>query len=650
MFGASKTARKAAASTGDPYWSSVSLLTNFENNLSFQDGSTNNFAITRNGTVNPSVNSPFSGQGGSQYFNGSSYLSTGANSVCAFGTGNFTVEYWIYYTAFQTTKTVIDGRGSNVSTTGYSDYYTSAGKFALYLNNSNIYTSTTTVTANAWNHIAVCRTGTGTNQTLVFINGVQDGSLTYSTNVTDTGFLFGTNFGNSGPITANVSNLRVVKGTAVYTANFTPPTAPLTAISGTSLLITGTGQGMYDNSTFVDQGPNALTVTATGTPVYSGLSPFGNSYPGSVLLNGTSQYLSVPNNAAFQFGTGDFTVEAWVYLITKPINRRLFSFGNYATSGNFQIEIPGNSNNDILVHINGSFSTYTYTVNLSTWFHVAICRVAGNVTVYVNGVSLGTQTQSGTVNNSTDVFAIGAQSNGTNPFNGYISNTRIVKGTALYTSNFTPSTTPLTAVTNTSLLIRGDTGAFYDLSNNGNPESNTGTTAVTTQFKKYGNEGGSYSSVSYQTVTNAVNLQFGTGDFTVEAWVYRTASGAPQPFVCKGTATTGWLFQINASNQLSFTVGSTVLLTSTTTISATTWTFVTVTRSGSSVRIFINGNLEATATDSTDFSQTDALLIGCGRGLSNGLTGYLDDLRITKGVARYTANFTPPTQTFPTGP
>jgi hypothetical protein len=230
---------------------------------------------------------------------------------------------------------------------------------------------------------------------------------------------------------------------------------------------------------------------------------------------------------------------------------------------------------------------------------------------------------------------------------GFISNIRIVKGIALYATNFTPSTTPLTAITNTSLLIRGDTGAFYDLSSNGNPETSTGTTAITTQVKKYGLVGASYATTSYQTINNATNLQLNAGDYTIEMWVYRNAAGVLHSLACKGAAATGWLLQINTSNQLVFTVTSTAILTSTTTIPATTWTFVAVTRSGTSTRIFVNGNLESTATDSTNFSETEPLIIGADRGSINGLNGYLDDVRITKGVARYTSSFTPPTASFP---
>jgi len=647
MFAASKTG--AVVSSGDPYWTSVSLLTNFENNLTFQDGSTNNFAITRNGVVNPSLNTPFSGGvGGSEYFNGSTgYLTTANSNINNFGTSDWTIEFWILST-----------QSGRVDPIGWNYLFSSSGWAGLILNvsasgqmswyegaNQRINATSTGWNTGGFKHIAITRSG---NDVRMFLNGSQVGS-TYVTSASygdnATGFIVGNIFGGGGGILlGNMSNLRIVKGTAVYTANFTPPTAPLTAITNTSLLITGTGQGMFDNATFVDQGPNALTVTATGAPVYSGRSPFGNTYPGSVLLNGTSQYLTNTQVVC----SGNFTAEFWVYS-TAPTSGVTARTGLAGSTYNTQIVF--NDNGAITIANGGVAVTGLTLVGTSVvrnqWNHIALVRSGTTLTCYVNGSSVGSGTSAAIAYFDT----IGrVQWTPTQDVLGFMSNLRIVNGTAVYTANFTPSTTPLTAITNTSLLVRGDTGAFYDLSNNGNGMTSTGTTAVTTQVKKYGAESASYTATAYQTVADAVNLQLGTGDYTIEAWVYRNAAGVLHSLICKGAAATGWLLQVNSSNQLVFTVTSTAILTSTTTIAATTWTFVTVTRSGTSTRLFVGGNLEATATDSTNFNQTNALLVGSDRSNANGLNGYLDDIRITKGVARYTATFTPPTVTFPTGP
>ena len=660
MFAASKTDGVVAGGpppSGDPYWSNVSLLTNFENNLTFRDESTNNIALTRTGVVNPSLNIPFSGGvGGSEYFSGSSSYLSGPNiAALQMGTGDYTVEFWMYQTSVAGGQVVIEVGRPAISGVGFQ-IDTISGVIQVYggaTTGTLLITAGSTQVTNTWYHIALTRQGTNTK---LFINGTQSGSTaTDSTSYTQAFVWIGANsFGGSAYFRGFISNLRIVKGTAVYTANFTPPTAPLTAITNTSLLITGTGQGMFNNATFVDQGPNALTVTATGAPVYSGRSPFGNTYPGSVLFSGTGQYLSVPNSAPLQLTNSTaFTLECWIYPTVVAVGKYIMTNYNQSSPyGGYGFGIGCDNFNSQLQFWDGGSWRYFGAITANTWTHIAITYQGSGTTglVFVNGVQQGSAfTVNANISYTAGNALIGAQSASTGFFSGYISNARVVKGTAVYTANFTPSTTPLTAITNTSLLVRGDTGAFYDLSNNGNSMTSTGTTAVTTQVKKYGAESASYTATAYQTVVDAVNLQLGTGDYTIEAWVYRNAAGVLHSLICKGAAATGWLLQVNSSNQLVFTVTSTAILTSTTTIAATTWTFVTVTRSGTSTRLFVSGNLEATATDSTNFNQTNALLVGADRSNANGLNGYLDDIRITKGVARYTANFTPPTATFPTG-
>jgi hypothetical protein len=108
----------------------------------------------------------------------------------------------------------------------------------------------------------------------------------------------------------------VVKGTAVYTSNFTPSITPLTAISGTSLLT-------CQSPTFVDNSTNNFTITAVGNSRPTQQNPFGitneltngytaNTVGGSAYFDGTGDYLTVPSNTIFQI-TGNVTIEAYVY-------------------------------------------------------------------------------------------------------------------------------------------------------------------------------------------------------------------------------------------------------------------------------------------------------------------------------------------------
>jgi len=192
--------------------------------------------------------------------------------------------------------------------------------------------------------------------------------------------------------------------------------------------------------------------------------------------------------------------------------------------------------------------------------------------------------------------------------------------------------------------------SLYDLSNNGTQMNQTGTAIVTGVQDKFGTSSGLYSGSNFNYYSDDTGIQFGTGDFTIEGWVYRNAASTQHGLIAKGASNTGWVLFVNTTNQLVWTTTSTVQKTSTTTIPATTWTYFAIVRSGSTNYMFINGTLEgATWSDSTNFNQVNPLYLGNDRTAgSSGLNGYLDEVRITKGVARYTATFTAPTTAFPT--
>jgi hypothetical protein len=149
---------------------------------------------------------------------------------------------------------------------------------------------------------------------------------------------------------------------------------------------------------------------------------------------------------------------------------------------------------------------------------------------------------------------------------------------------------------------------------------------------------------------------FGSGDFTIECWLYRTASGAASDsgIASRGAPSTsnGFVFAYTSSNVLTFNFNySGAIVTGSTAITVNTWTHVAVTRSGTTFRLFVNGTVDATATSSN--SQTtnasDVFYVGrSGYSSDRIVTGYIDDLRITNGLARYTATFTPPTAALPT--
>jgi hypothetical protein len=142
------------------------------------------------------------------------------------------------------------------------------------------------------------------------------------------------------------------------------------------------------------------------------------------------------------------------------------------------------------------------------------------------------------------------------------------------------------------------------------------------------------------------NMDFGTGDFTIECWVYTTnvSPGYSQTVLARHGSSGGtiWIIQILNGGTSRIVLSGSVVCAGTT-VAANTWTHIAFTRSGTSLRAFNNGVLITTVTDSTSLSGTQVLTVGAQSDIAESFIGYIDDVRITKGVARYTTNFTPPT-------
>jgi hypothetical protein len=280
----------------------------------------------------------------------------------------------------------------------------------------------------------------------------------------------------------------------------------------------------------------------------------------------------------------------------------------------------------------------------NAWVHYAVVRNGSNLTLYRNGVSVASTTTAVSLTGATTTRTdVGSDSAGTSPFNGYISDFRVVNGTAVYTGNFNPPIAPLSPITNTTLLLKGANAGIYDRFFKTDVETQ-GSSAVSTSIKKfnasYFMNGGS------GLTSNANAFAFGTGDFTMEAWIYPTATAySAGTFILISSPAGGvvWGYQ-NATTFGLASNGGAWLVTTTTLPTLNTWSHVAVTRSGTSIRLFLNGTLLATATSA--ISYPPAITYIGHPTTAYTFPGYIEDLRITKGTARYTATFTPLAVTF----
>ena len=662
LHGVLASLKAAAGAVTDTFFRYVSLLlntssTNGAQNNTFLDGSTNAFSITRNGNTTQGTFSPFSQTGWSNYFDGTGdYLTVSDNAAFTLGSGNFTVEAWIYNGTTGARK-FICGQGDSggfQSSISVAMEKSAANKLrGIVCSGPTEYAavSTADLPLNQWVHVAFVRNGnTGT----LYINGTADGTVNL-TGITanDSTNLFAV--GALGQLTSftfegYISNFRQVVGTAVYTANFTPPTSPLTAITNTSLLT-------CQSNRFIDNSSNAFAITRNGDVSVQAFSPFNptaawsaSTNGGSGYFDGTGDYLNLGGQSAFAFGTNDFTVEMWIYPLATGA-QALYGSTPATTDGAY-LTFSLNASNNLTVYVSAATRiTGSVVASVGQWTHVAVCRSGTSTKLFVNGTQDGvTWTDTTSYLNGANRPVIGTNSYTTTiqNFNGYISNARVVNGTAVYTANFTPPTAPLTAITNTSLLLNFTNAGIYD-SASGNDLETVGNAQVSTTQAKWGTTSMAFDGTGdYLSAVNTPMLRFGTGDFTVEFWINTTDTD----FNLCGLVTSSvgnWMVVVVAS-QLYWqtTYGVTNLFNvSAASILNGAWHHVALTRSGTSTRVFFDGVAQGASpyTDTTNYNGTGALRIGSG--VNGDFNGYIDDLRITKGYARYTANFTPPTAAFP---
>ena len=667
----------AGAGGGDDDFNLVTSLYHFNgsngaNNNTFLDSSDNNLTVTAGSDVPAQGTfSPFSADEGkwsleippASFGTGQVTLSIAATSDFAFGTGDYTLEAWVFPRTLANSATIgnyiIDFRSSG--NTGGNYMYigvNGSGDGVLVPVSGNAVTG---ITLNAWNHIAVSRES-GTERT--FINGVLKASnsnnTNFSTNATASiGCRYAINSGNWSKLDGYISNLRVVKGTAVYTSAFTPSTSPLTAVTNTKLL-TCCSNRIRDKST------SAHSFTAAGVPKIKPFGPFKNTaaynpavHGGSFLFEqNANSYLEVDHATLFDFGTADYCIESWLYptqtsfsnnwamwFNTKGVNQywAYTTGGGNSTYAGFSAYPPGGysaSNAHILVPY--------------TWNHCVFQNTGGYENWYLNGTRIY-NTQN---NPSLSASATGARM-GNSPayssyfyYGGYMSDLRVTTGNNYNpysnAATLTVPTAPLTKGNYTRLLLNGTNAGIIDSSRKNNLEL-VGNTSLSTSAKKFGTASAVFDhSGDYITLPQTEFKPFRTGDFTIECWVYHdtTPNGNGQGYF---QLSNGYLnSQVRGpaagaeGNNGKWTMfAGTTQYTHTGLPQINTWYHVALVRNSGTTKLYVNGTEYLSASDTTDYDDT-YFIVGGWYSTSYLMDGYIDDFRITQGKARYTSNFTVP--------
>jgi len=288
-------------------------------------------------------------------------------------------------------------------------------------------------------------------------------------------------------------------------------------------------------------------------PFNSGSQTFAGSF-----TYASSQVLSVADNAALELGSADFCVEGWYNPTSFTNNLALYSKRANSTSVGSFIIYAGSGGGTLTFYASSDGSTYFYsgtsfgTVVLNQWNHFAVYRSGNNWYGSVNGIVTSMGSNSSAIFNNAEAWRIGGDSNG-NYANGYLSNTRIVTGSPVYTSaNFIPSTSPLTAITGTQLLtlqnatiVDNSTNAFT-ITNTGSVTTATSKALSTAVFLDQSPQGNNW------TPNNISGATGSTLDYMTDVPTLTSATAANyctlNPLMSGGTLTDGNLKTVTINN------------------------------------------------------------------------------------------------------
>jgi hypothetical protein len=672
----------------DPYYAYRSLILNFDGN--FNDSSPVASAVTAYGDAQIVGDGVF---GTVASFDGNGdVLTVAGGSHFNFGSSNFTIECWIKSSQTQQAYSGIFSRSTDAA--GAARYLfcfdVSGVGLNLWVNAVSNSAPRATHSANIhdgnWHHIAAVRSSTSYT---IYVDGVAGSSSAATGTIadsTDVGHIAtDANHGTTGTtrkFIGEIGPLRISPW-AEYTSNFTPsqdlfPAAQQLPVQDpwydkTSLILNM--DGTPGSTTFEDDSPNALAVTAVGDAQIVSDATFGTvaSFDGA----GDNLQAGVSNDSRFLFGTGDFTVELWIYVsslsgIQTPIN----NYASTATGWNIQLNVINTNNARFSYGDTTVLLTASNTIGFNQWNHLAVTRKGSTATFWINGV------QSSTASNTTNILSgavltLGRGATGSfQYYNGLLGPTRITKGLARDPADFLlspPSKFPTLYNPYIDLPVAGaalwldaaddstlftDAGAtnviksgdqvyqWSDKSGNNRHAIQTTSANRPTWLPPASGQNGlgalAFNGSQWTDCSNFDAFNFGTGDFTVELWLKPTSFSGNSMLL--GAGVNGFGLYFTSSGGLGITHYGVAGLLTTSAISTTVWSHVAVSRSGTTLRVFINGVATNTITNSSNFTGSNPIRIGWDAAQPTGnnkYNGQIQNLIIYNGQALYTSNFIP---------
>jgi len=637
----------------------LATATGTSDNNNITDASSNNHTITVNGDAYAGTFSPYRSGGYSTYFDGTTntYLNVSSSSGgVAIGSGDFTISFWVYSDDVTSNNNyLLDYRPLNFNTGNHPVIYIQTdGTFRYKIAGTEVITGNTAISSKQWAYFCLARDN-GT--TKMYVNGTLQ-SATYSgteslTNGSNRPVIGTGAYSISPMFNGYISDLRVV--TSLDTTAYSVPTERMSAINNTQLL---TCHLPY----IIDGSTNSHSITVGGNVSTKPLAPYdyleysATDHGGSVYFDGTGDSLwaydatsAYANPSGLNLRDSAFTLEFWFYLNGNTSGLHTF-FNTYSGSvlsdanETLKFSIRGSDNSITLYDKVASTNILQTTkyIPQQTWNHFCWTRDASNNHVfYLNGEQIGTSTSNTWLTNNTWVFGTRAYNN-TQNLTGYMSDISLIKGSVTRTSNFTPPTAPLSS-SGTSLHIKGTDASIIDKSQSANLKLFGNTTGSTTQAK-FSNTKSMYFDGTDDYITAGADAgNFGTGDFTIETWL-RSGSWDKGLFRKTTSGSSGSPPSISvyiASETIYIGVNSGTAdgtwMTATNPFTLNTWGHLAITRVSGLVNVYADGSRIISATRADNVDNDITFRIGEWRNAHGYFTGYFQDFRITKGLARYTA-------------
>lgn len=666
-------------------------MNSFNGDSRIFDNSINDFDITNNNVIITSERSKFGAS--SAYFNGiNSYLTIKNNQVFNLFTGDFTIESWAYPQDLNNKYILKHHHSSGDNFGGWSMGISGSRAFFKYgIGNTEEIIVSQSFLSSSWQQIAVSKNN---DEIYLVVNGAVNGYRKINTTqISGNSELYiGTDPSGISTRTWNgfIDNIKITRGIAKFIPKFNIPNL--------GFLHAQKSDPHFNNVTLLMYGNNNNGSTAFSDESRFNVSRLGN---GCGYFSGNNTFISLPFSGIGDFKNNNFTIDIWIKPMLIPAANDFMGILNKCTSSNL--------NNSWRLYLSGenSIPTFEYTINGTSnnqfvqgpsinsynWNHISVVRNGTAINLYTNGISgLSNQVGSNAIYENNLNLQIGSfeQASLAKIYNGFIEDFRITKNTARYSGNFSQNIPVfygdnssedanysnvdillhMNGFQNSNLfqdnsinnyVITGINNCLIKLNNdiltNGTSITNSSSNSIFGGASIFGAGG----STSYLHIPSRYNFaNFERNDFTIEWWDnISTFNNGYFPILHYGNdgdydtakSRIGVYYSLNGAQLTISMSGNVQNFPINRQISS--WQHNAITRKNGIVNLFINGTkhsseflMDYNISRGVSISTICAGKYGASLGTLYTMNGFIDDLRVTKNIARYIDDFTPPIEQF----